>query len=132
MKFEINSYILHKMGWSQYDSYWGLRSTFYNLYNLFQGDDMIKFFIIDSEKNLCFLIKEMSVKEKQKTKKLYKFISFAIPSEELKNKIIRKEEKLNLDVHFFDSNEELFKLIIQNESCNDEYKRNFRINKIFK
>ncbi len=120
------------MGWSQYDSYWGLRSTFYNLYNLFQGDDMIKFFIIDSEKNLCFLIKEMSVKEKQKTKKLYKFISFVIPSEELKNKIIRKEEKLNLDVHFFDSNEELFKLIIQNESCNDEYKRNFRINKIFK
>ena len=121
--FEINSYILQKMGWTKYYISYGLGP---NLANLFNDDDLVRFFILDDVKKFCYIIKEMSPDEKQKTKKSYKFIRFNIPSE-LKLVDIKK---LNLKVDFFNSNESLIKLVIENEACNEDYQRHFKLNKI--
>jgi|LauGreDrversion4_2_1035121.scaffolds.fasta_scaffold525814_2 hypothetical protein len=121
--FEINSYILQKMGWTMYYTSYGLGP---NLANLFNDDDLVRFFILDDVKKLCYIIKEMSPEEKQKTKNSYKFIRFNIPSE-LKLIDIKK---LNLKVDFFNSNESLIKLVIENEACNEDYQRHFKLNKI--
>lgn len=121
--FEINSYILQKMGWTMYYTSYGLGP---NLANLFNDDDLVRFFILDDVKKLCYIIKEMSPDEKQKTKNSYKFIRFNIPSE-LKLVDIKK---LNLKVDFFNSNESLIKLVIENEACNEDYQRHFKLNKI--
>ncbi len=121
--FEINSYILQKMGWTMYYTSYGLGP---NLANLFNDDDLVRFFILDDVKKLCYIIKEMSPEEKQKTKNSYKFIRFNIPSE-LKLVDIKK---LNLKVDFFNSNESLIKLIVENEACNEDYQRHFKLNKI--
>jgi hypothetical protein len=121
--FEINSYILQKMGWTMYYTSYGLGP---NLANLFNEDDLVRFFILDDVKKLCYIIKEMSPEEKQKTKNSYKFIRFNIPSE-LKLVDIKK---LNLKVDFFNSNESLIKLIVENEACNEDYQRHFKLNKI--
>lgn len=111
------------MGWTMYYTSYGLGP---NLANLFNEDDLVRFFILDDVKKLCYIIKEMSPEEKQKTKNSYKFIRFNIPSE-LKLVDIKK---LNLKVDFFNSNESLIKLIVENEACNEDYQRHFKLNKI--
>lgn len=70
----------------------------------------------------------MSPDEKQKTKNSYKFIQFNIP---LQTSII-DIKKLKLQVKNFNSNEELLKLVIEDEACNETYQRHFKINKLFK
>lgn len=127
--FEINSYILQKMGWTKYYTSYGLGPT---LANIFNEDDLVRFFILDNEKKFCYIIKEMSVEEKQKTKNSYKFIRFNIPENtdiSLKHKIT-DIKKLKIKVDFFDSNESLMKLVIENEACNEDYQRHFKLNKI--
>ena len=123
--FEINSYILQKMGWTKYYTSYGLGPS---LANLFNDDNLVRFFFIDNNKKLCFIIKEMSPDEKQKTKNSYKFIQFNIP---LQTSII-DIKKLKLQVKNFNSNEELLKLVIEDEACNETYQRHFKINKLFK
>jgi len=123
--FEINSYILQKMGWTKYYTSYGLGPS---LAQLFNEDDLVRFFLIDNSKKLCFIIKEMSTEEKQKTKNSYKFIQFDLPVSH--NMIDLK--KLKLNVKFFNSNEELLKLVIEDEACNETYQRHFKINKLFK
>ncbi len=123
--FEINSYILQKMGWTKYYTSYGLGPS---LAHLFNEDDLVRFFLIDNSKKICFIIKEMSPEEKQKTKNSYKFIQFDLPVSH--NMIDLK--KLKLNIKNFNSNEELLKMIIKDEACNETYQRHFKINKLFK
>lgn len=121
--FEINSYILQKMGWTKYYQSYGLGPE---LANLFNDDNLVRFFLVDSERKFCFLIKEMSVDEKQKEKSQYKFIRFNIP-EDLKKYDLKK---LNFVIDFINSNEELMKLLIKNEAGSENYKRHFKLVKL--
>jgi hypothetical protein len=123
--FEINSYILQKMGWTKYYQSYGLGPE---LANLFNDDNLVRFFLVDNERKFCFLIKEMSVDEKQKQKSQYKFIRFNIPDDLKKFDI----KKLKFIIDYIGSNEELMKLLIKNEAGNENYKRHFKIVKLLK
>lgn len=118
--FEINKYLLIKIGWIEYSP---TRGLFFNrlakTYNLFQDDPLVKFFIEFKEKDYFFVIKELSNLEKQKTKKLYKFI-----------KVDLSNDSPKFEINEFDSNLELFSLIKKNEAGNKEYERYFKLNKI--
>jgi len=121
MKFEINTYLLRKMGWYDYSYSIGLGQRIGNKYTLFESDPLVRFFIDREDISVCFIIKELSPSEKQKSKKLYKFIiadyNSGLP---------------DMKTFEFNSNEELFKLIIKYEACNDDYQRHFKINKLLK
>ena len=93
------------------------------LTGLFQNDKWVRFFHIDGD--TVFIIKEMTPKEKQTTKKEYKFIKFSIAE-------TQKNNRINSIIDEFSSNQELFKLIIDNGAMAPTYKRNFAINKILK
>lgn len=120
--FEINTYLLNKMGWMDYSLTRGLylnrfASNKKQTYNLFEDDPLVRFFIeFDSE---LFIIKELSTIEKQKSKKLYKFINVTL-------------SPLVFDTKEFSSNIELFKLIMDSNACKGTYQRQFKINKILK
>jgi hypothetical protein len=118
--FEINSHMVQKMGWFSYHPSIGLG---FDLPGVFHSDPFVRFFFIDKSKNVVFIIKEMTPDEKQKTKKEYKFIDFKTP-------INIKSTKMNIVE--FNSNDELWKLIIENEAYGENYKRHFRLNKILK
>jgi hypothetical protein len=117
MKFEINKYLLRKMGWVDY--YYSTGIGLKHGLNLFESDDLVRFFIDIKDRGMCFLIKELSDFEKQKSKNTYKFI------------IADYKEGLP-DISFveFNSNDNLFKLVIKHEACNGEYERHFKINKL--
>lgn len=117
---ELNSYILQKVGWFMYSTGSGLGS---GLNSIFQNDKWVRFFHIDGD--TVFIIKEMTPKEKQKTKKEYKFIKFSI-EETYKNNCIKSI------IDEFSTNQELFKLILDNGAMAPSYKRHFSINKIIK
>ena len=116
MNFEINQYLLRKMGWVDY--YYSTGIGLKQL-NLFESDDLVRFFINISERKMCYLIKELSDFEKQKSKNTYKFIITDYTSDVP-------------DISFveFNSNDKLFKMIIKNEACSSEYERHFKINKL--
>jgi hypothetical protein len=124
--FEINSYMIQKMGWIEYSS---TRGLYYNRwssnkkksYALFDSDDDVRYFIEFENRNKFFVIKELTKEEKQSSKNKYKFIT-----------VNQTEEDVSFIVKEFNSNEELFKLIIENEACNSSYERHFRLNKILK
>ena len=120
MYFEINKYLLRKMGWYNYTTSLGIGQK-YPGYSLFESDPLVRYFIDVVEDKKCYLIKELSPKEKQKSKKSYKFII-----------VDYEPRKPLIDVVEFNSNSELFKLIIEHEACNEEYQKHFKINKIFK
>lgn len=119
--FEINNYLLNKMGWLDYSSTRGLYFNKYskNTYNFFQNDSLVRYFIEFENKDNFFVIKELSESEKQKSKNLYKFIKVEITDDK---PIFNSEE--------FNSNIELLKLIKNNFACNEEYQRHFKLNKI--
>lgn len=119
--FTINSYLITKMGWYTYSQHRGIGLTISTkiVSNLFENDPLVRFFIIDSDVKLCYVIKELSEKEKQKSKNLYKFIV-----------CYYDYDKPKFEVTEFNSNEEVFKLIIEHNACNDDYKRHFKLNKI--
>jgi hypothetical protein len=72
---------------------------------------LVRFYI--RPETIYFFIKELSEEEKQISKNSYKFV-------------IGKREIQ------FDSNIELIRLIIENEACNEDYKRHFKLNKILR
>jgi hypothetical protein len=99
--------LLIKMGWSDHSS------TKYNSPK-FNDNELVKFYIRpDTRINFYIFIKELSEEEKQISKNSYKFV-------------IGKQEIQ------FDSNIELIRLIIENEACNEDYKRHFKLNKILR
>lgn len=113
------------MGWTKYSQSYGLGPQ---LANLFNDDNLVRFFFVDSDRKFCFLIKEMSVDEKQKSKSQYKFIRFNIP-EDLKKYDIKN---LNFIIDEFDSNEVLMKLLIKNEAATENYQRHFKLVKLLR
>lgn len=117
--FEINSYMLNKLGWVKYSPTRGIRLG----RKVLTYDPLIRYFILLNKKNICYLIKELSDEEKQKTKNTYNFIKFDYSDI---NFPIFEINELN-------SNKDLFSLIIKNEAMsNQSYIRNFKLNKILK
>lgn len=124
--FEINKYIIQKMGWIEYSPTRGLyhNRTISNKnksYNLFESDEYVRYFIEFENRSEFFVIKELTKEEKQSSKNGYKFIT-----------VNQTNEDVCFIIKEFNSNEELFKLIIENEACNSSYERHFRINKLLK
>lgn len=119
MEFEINTYLLRKMGWYDYSYSIGIGQKIGKNYTLFDSDPFVRFFIDKENIKKCFIIKELSPNEKQKTKKSYKFIVADY-----------KDDLPEMKTFEFSSNEELFKLIIKYEACNEDYQRHFKINKL--
>mgnify|MGYP007057093527 CR=1 FL=1 len=115
--------MINKMGWISYSENIGIGLTVKNqiVYTLFDEDPYVRFFFDDKSNNKLYVIKEFTDNEKQKSNNLYKFIQVDYDSEFQKPKFKITEFKNNL---------ELFKLIINSESCNEEYIRHFRINKL--
>lgn len=118
---EINSYMINKMGWISYSENRGIGLSvgLQKVYTLFEEDDLVRFFFDKKEEKKLYVVKELSDEEKQNSKKIYKFIEVNYSLKKPKFKIIE-----------FNKNTELFKLIIENESCIEEYIRHFRINKL--
>lgn len=116
--FVINSYLINKMGWTTYSTFRGLGLTVGEniAYTLFEDDNLVRFFIVDSDVKKCYVIKE-----KQNNKNSYNFI---ICDYEAEKPVFKKIK--------FTSNTELLKLIIDNNACNKTYQRHFSINKILK
>lgn len=106
------------MGWYEREYYLPA------LINLFNDDDLVRYYLIDNNRKICFLIKEMSEEEKQNTNYQYKFIRFDTTEKDL--------EKLNLVIDFINTNEELMKLLIKNEAGNENYRRHFKLLKLLK
>lgn len=121
------------MGWYTYSSWDGIK-----LINnvLTDEDHIVKFHINDKDRKILFVIKELTDKEKQKSKNSYKFLIIEYKDAILKStktvKNFLKEEKIKTKMIEFNSNLELYDLIIKNEACNTVYQRHFRINKLFK
>ena len=113
---ELNKYILNKMGWVN-NSIRGIGI------NSFKSDDSVKFFINNKMTKNCYLIKEMTEKEKINSTNSYKFVIMDYNSDVSHSS--RKIEE-------FSNNQELMKLIIKHDACNEEYQRHFKINKILK
>jgi hypothetical protein len=118
--------MIQKMGWIEYSSNRGLYhnrviSNKKKSYNLFEGDEDVRYFIEFENRNEFYVIKELSKEEKQSSKNRYKFII-----------VNQTDEDILFTIEEFNSNEELFKLIIKNEACNSNYERHFRLNKILK
>ena len=82
--FEINKYMLTKMGWITYSQSRGIRIgnsiTFTKPVKplegiVFEDDPLVRFFFDDKEKKVCYVVKELSDNEKQKSKNSYKFVA---------------------------------------------------------
>jgi hypothetical protein len=117
--FEINKYLLNKLGWINYSITRGISVSFLNgTDTLFEDDPLVRFFFTRGD-NKLYVIKELSSSEKQNSKNLYKFIIVDL-------------SPLEFNVIEFNSNMSLFKMIIENGACNNEYRRGFKINKILK
>lgn len=126
MSFEINSYIIQKMGWIDYSPTRGLYKNRWALnkkksYNLFEDDEYVRYFIEFEERDIFYVIKELTKEEKQKSKNRYKFV--------IVNKTV---DDILFEVEEFNSNTKLLELIIKYEACNEEYQRHFKINKLLK
>ena len=96
--------LLRKMGWTDHSS-----PTFNS--PRFDDNDLVRFYI--KPDTIYFFIKDISEEEKQISKNSYKFVT-------------GKQEIQ------FNSNIELIRLIIENEACNEDYKRHFKLNKILR
>ena len=115
--FEINKYMINKMGWVNYSSHRGIGHGL----QVFADDPLVRYFIDLVPYKTCYIIKELSDSEKQKSKNLYKYI-----------KMDYNSPKHKFTVTEFNSNYEMFKLIIKDESCNPTYQRHIKLNKILK
>lgn len=97
--------LLRKMGWTDHSS-----PTF-NSPTFDHDKGVVKFYI--RPETIYIFIKELSEEEKQISKNSYKFV-------------VGKQEIQ------FNSNIEMLRLIIENEACNEDYKRHFKLNKILR
>lgn len=128
--FEINRYLIDKMGWVEYSISRGVGVHYQShltnkaIIQPFADDSLVRFFINMEDHYICYIIKEFSAEEKQKTENLYKFIRMDYRPDVVKNgnpKFLVKE---------FSSNTELFGLIAKHKACNSEYQRYFLLNNI--
>lgn len=106
------------MGWIPYSKTRGIGLGA----RFFESDPLVRFFILNEDKKMCYLIKELSREEKQKSKKLYKFI--LLNYKDIEKPIFESKQ--------FSSNYEMFLLVIEYEACNEIYQRHFKINKVLK
>ena len=110
------------MGWVRYSQVRGINLHYApSSYILFEDDPLVRYFIDRSDIKTCYVVKELSEKEKQSSENAYKFVIADYNSKS--PEFVVKE---------FNSNYELFGLIIENESCTGEYIRHFKINKLLK
>ena len=102
--FEINSYMIQKMGWFEYSPTRGLyhnrwTSNKKKSYNLFDSDEYVRYFMEFENKNDFFVIKELTKEEKQKSKNRYKFIRVTQTNDDIKfNKHINSKLYNDQDV----------------------------------
>ncbi len=116
------------MGWKHYHSFHGIpflgkdnHNSFW-LEKLSSEKELIRYHLYDLGRKVCFIIKELTSEEKQISNKLYNFIVIEL-----------LESKTDSSKTFhFSTNQELIKLVIEHEACNEQYQRHFRINKILK
>jgi hypothetical protein len=114
--FEINSYLLIKMGWCDPKKILNLNSKILNkLYYVEFDPTSLRFFFDDYLLNTCYIIKQNEGKK-------YNFL--VIDYSQKRGKVTKV---LNIN-----SNVELIKIISDLECCNDDYKRHFKLNKILK
>jgi hypothetical protein len=112
--FEINSYLLIKMGWCD-PNFWRFILKKINIDYVEFDSTSLRFFFDDEISKACYIIK-------QNEEKKYNFL--VIDYSQKKGKVIK-----TLDIN---SNVELMKIISELECCSDDYKRHFKLNKIFR
>lgn len=124
------------MSWKIYSDFSGIP-----VLNTVINDEQknVQYFLIDKDRKILFLIKEIEKNEEQKSKKIYKFIVLNYEEIKLSKDNLSYGSTLNkfsknckINEIEFGSNIELMKLIIEFESCNPVYQRHFRINKLLK
>ena len=120
------------MGWVEYSLSRGMgiqyqsHSAIKSIVTPFAEDPLVRFFIDIKDHYICYIIKEFSKEEKQNSKKQYKFIRMDYSPEALKE----KEGQPKFLIKEFNSNMELFSMIVKHQACNNEYQRHFLINNI--
>lgn len=130
--FEINRYIINKMGWVEYSMSRGVGINYQShsinksIVQPFADDPLVRFFIDIKDQYICYIIKEFSKEEKQKTENLYKFIRMEYSPETLNE----REGNPKFIVKGFKSNTELFGFIVKYKACSNEYQRHFKLNSI--
>ena len=116
----LNKYLLNKMGWLSYNLVRGI-----GIPNSFEANGSVKFSINNKKSKICYLILEITEKEKENSTNSYNFIIMDYNSDSFHGSTNSKIEE-------FSNNQELMKLIMKYDACNDEYQRHFKINKILK
>jgi len=130
--FEINTYLLTKLGWITYSQSRGIRignaihKVVPNYPIYFEDDPYVRFFYNDKTRMLCFVIKELSPSEKQNSENLYKFIIVDYQS------VTEDSKEPKIETIEFNTNTKIMELIVKYEACNEEYQRHFKINKLLK
>lgn len=120
------------MGWVEYSISRGVGIQYHSHFTNssviqpFADDPLVRFFFNIKDYYLCYIIKEFSKEEKQKTNNLYKFIRMDYSPEALNN----KEGQPKFVVKGFKSNTELFSFIARYKACSNEYQRHFKLNNI--
>jgi hypothetical protein len=131
--FEINKYLISKMGWIEYSMSRGVGIHYQSpliqgkseIIQPFADDPLVRFFITIKDHYICYIIKEFSEDEKQLKEKSYKFIRMSY-----KSQIISERGQPKFLIKEFNSNTELFGLISKYKACNSEYHRYFTLNNI--
>jgi hypothetical protein len=125
--FEINSYMLNKMGWMPYSKTRGILSH----PRFFENDYLVRFFFDQKLKNKLYVIKELSEDEKQKSKCLYNFI-ISDYSDFYNQTYYTRGLVPAFKIEGFSDNQSLFGFIMKYGACSQIYERNFKLNKILK
>jgi hypothetical protein len=116
----LNKYLINKMGWLNYSSIRGI-----GIPNSFEADGSVKFSINNKKSKICYLIREIIEKEKENSTNSYNFIIMDYNSDSFHG-------SPNSEIVEFSNNQELMKLIMKYDACNEEYQRHFKLNKILK
>ena len=122
--FQINSMLLRKMGWSEYqEGFWRSTISFKNV-TLSESNQSLKvvYYIQPKNSKKTFIITEFS--DKQNSFVEYKFVIADGNKPEV--------DFLNSKQIDIKSNVELMRLIKDFEACNESYQRHFKLNKLLK
>ena len=119
------------MGWVEYSLQRGVgiqyqsHSVNKSIVVPFAEDPLVRFFIDIKDHYICYVIKEFSKEEKQSSKNQYKFIRM-----DYNPQILSERGRPKFMIKEFNSNTELFSMIVKHQACNNEYQRHFLINNI--
>jgi hypothetical protein len=111
------------MGWVEYSRSLGIGHN--TNPQPFADDPLVKFFFDEKDEYICYIIKGYSKSEMRIPKGIYKFITM-----DYNPVIVKSGNSPKFTIVNFESNQELFSLVIKNKACNKEYKRYFTINNI--